>query len=390
MKIEDLSTLNGIKPLKYPLSDTPHATIETNRTCNLQCRSCYNLNKDEMKSLSKVKEEIDLIVRKRNLQVITLLGGEPTLHPKLPEIVNYVKSKGLLCQLLTNGIVFLQDDKDVLLEKLIQEKLDKIIAHIDSGQKHFHKNIEIARGRLFSKLESKKICFSLSVTIYNDSKQMLGGFVKKYAKFRYFDGILAVLARDPLPPKRQHASMEEEYVALSRDLRIEPAAYIPSIVDDKEVSWMIYLYFLNSGSGDAFGISPMQNRIFRKFYRLLKGHHFFIVTMNRSFVFCIFLLSILLEALLRPAKSGDLFRFLRTSLNPREIRLHYIALQNPPEYNEDTKELHLCCSCPDATIRNGKLTPVCIADFVNPASRSYDRFFRSEYNQAAYAYLKEA
>ena len=388
MKIDDLSTRNGIKPLKYPLSDTPHATIETNRTCNLQCQSCYNLNKDEMKSLSEVKKEIDLVMRKRNLQVITLLGGEPTLHPELPEIVNYVKAKGLLCQLLTNGIVFLQDGKDVLLDKLIHEGLDKILVHVDSGQKHFHEDIDEVRGRLFSKFESKKICFSLSVTVYNDSKQMLGGFVKEYAKFRYFDGILAVLARDPLPPKRQHALMEEEYLAISRDLRIEPAAYIPSIVDDREISWIIYLYFLNSGSGNALGISPLQNRVFRKLYRLLKGHHFFIVKMNRSFVFHIFLLSILFEALLRPAKAGEVFRILRRSLNPKKVCLQYIALQNPPEYNEDTKELHLCCSCPDATIRNGKLTPVCIADFVNPSSSSYERFFRSEYNQAAYSYLE--
>ena len=101
MKTKDFSTRNGIKPLKYGLRETPHATIETNRTCNMQCRSCNNINKDYVKSLALVKAEIDLIGKKRNIQVISLLGGEPTLHPELPEIVSYIKGKGLICQLLS-------------------------------------------------------------------------------------------------------------------------------------------------------------------------------------------------------------------------------------------------------------------------------------------------
>ena len=87
MKVEELRSGSGIRPLKYPLRETPHATIETNRTCNIRCRLCYTLERSSMKTLAEIKGEIELALKKRNLDTITLLGGEPTLHPHLPDVV---------------------------------------------------------------------------------------------------------------------------------------------------------------------------------------------------------------------------------------------------------------------------------------------------------------
>ncbi len=82
MNISSIDPGPTLKPLKFALLDMPHATVEPNRTCNLRCRSCYNLDRRFEKPLCLVKEEIDLLIQKRNLQVITILGGEPTLYPK--------------------------------------------------------------------------------------------------------------------------------------------------------------------------------------------------------------------------------------------------------------------------------------------------------------------
>jgi MoaA/NifB/PqqE/SkfB family radical SAM enzyme len=60
MRIEDLKNAGYINILKYSARDVPHVTIETNRTCNIRCRSCYNLDRDGVKPLAAVKEEIDL------------------------------------------------------------------------------------------------------------------------------------------------------------------------------------------------------------------------------------------------------------------------------------------------------------------------------------------
>ena len=120
MRIDELDAGRGLRALKFSPEETPHAAVETNRTCNIRCRCCYNLEKNYVKPLDEVKRDIDLILSQRNLQVMTVLGGEPTLHPHLVEIVGYIKSKNIFCQLLTNGIVFLTADGSRLLDALIE------------------------------------------------------------------------------------------------------------------------------------------------------------------------------------------------------------------------------------------------------------------------------
>jgi MoaA/NifB/PqqE/SkfB family radical SAM enzyme len=102
--------------IKYSNQDSPHLTIETNRTCNIKCRSCYNLNNTFVKDYAQIKSEIDKGLEKRNIISLSLIGGEPTLHPNLLEIIRYVKSKNVQCQLLTNGIRFLDDEEDTYLK----------------------------------------------------------------------------------------------------------------------------------------------------------------------------------------------------------------------------------------------------------------------------------
>jgi len=165
MKVAQLSSLHVPTQLKYSPREVPHGTIEPNRTCNIRCRHCYNLDRDFVKGLDLVKQEIDLLARKRNLQVISLLGGEPTLHPNLYEIVAHIKSKTIACQILTNGIVYLNAGGGQLLDRLIASGIDKIIVHIDRGQDHIHGDIEKVRDKIFSILEAKKVLFSLSLTL---------------------------------------------------------------------------------------------------------------------------------------------------------------------------------------------------------------------------------
>ena len=52
------------------------------------------------KPMALIKAEIDQISQARQLESMTLLGGEPTLHPELPEIIRYISQKGILPALL--------------------------------------------------------------------------------------------------------------------------------------------------------------------------------------------------------------------------------------------------------------------------------------------------
>lgn len=390
MKIHDVKKPESLSPLKLSVSETPHLTIEPNMTCNIWCQCCYKLDRVHVKTLEEVKGEIDLSIKKRNLQAITLLGGEPTLHPDIIEIISYIKSKKLICQILTNGVAFLNDEQDLLLDAVIQAGIDKILLHIDSGQDHIHKDIEKTRRALFTKLEKKKISFSLSVTIYNKDRCMIPRLIREYSKYRFFDGILCVLAREPLPPRYQNTTLLDEYRNISHELKIEPAMYVPSNMDDADVCWLFYFFFTDCITGETFDISPAVNRQLRKWYRLAKGCHLFVISINPSSFRIVLFLILLMETLNHPQRLGVSLRFLITSLKRNSIRFLYIVIQKPPEEDKEKGEIRLCYHCPDATIRNGLLTPVCLADQINPLKNSSGKAdIREDWYQTVYEHLGE-
>jgi hypothetical protein len=252
------------------------------------------------------------------------------------------------------------------MDGLIRAGMDKILVHIDSGQSHIHRDVEEARRALCSKLEERKVLFSLSITITNEDQGALAGLVKRYSKYKYFDGILAVVARDPLPPKIQKVELFNEYRSLAQNLKIEPSSYIPSNLSDKEVTWLVYTYFINPLTGEAFSISPLFDRLYRRARKLASGRHAFVISQKSSFYEMVSAGICLADAVVHPRKWPALRRFLRSGSLLRAGRFHYIAIQVPPEYDDQLDKIRFCYGCPDATIRNGMLTPVCIADFINP------------------------
>jgi organic radical activating enzyme len=390
MQIEEIKNKINIKPLKFPLKETPHLTIEPNRNCNIKCRSCYTLNRDYIKSLDDVKKEIDLAIKKRKLETITILGGEPTLHPHIADIIRYIKSKKLKSQILTNGILLLDDENGRFLNQLNSAGVDRILLHIDSGQNHIHKDIDEVRNFLFSKLEKKKVHFALSITIYEESKCILATLVKQYSQYKFFDGILAVLARDPLELQIKKPELFDEYESIYHELNMEPTAYIPSNLEDNYISWLIYYFYFNANTCKAASISPVVYRFFRKIYKLMKRNELFTISINPSLCAFMFFLTGLLEMIRYPNKFPTFFKLLNHSCFSRSIRIHFIVIQKPPEFNFEKNQYQICYHCPDATIRNKMLTPVCLADKINPLdSNLKNKEIPKDLYQIVYSHLKE-
>jgi hypothetical protein len=50
----------------------------------------------------------------------------------------------------------------------------------------------------------------------------------------------------------------------------------------------------------------------------------------------------------------------------KDLRAQFITIQAPPVIDFAAKRASVCHGCPDATVRNGRLVPVCIADLVAP------------------------
>ena len=397
MKLSEIANNSDLRPTKIPSREVPHAVLESNYNCNRECRHCYNRFRDIVKPLAQIKAEIDETLSIRKLETISILGGEPTLHPDLMEIVRYVKSKNLICQILTNGVLLLKPGGDALLDQLVRAGLDRIVIHVDDGQGLSEDEIAEMRESLFEKFEARKLYFALSVTLSTSKPDIIPTVMKRYARYHYFDGILATLARpmdlvvQSLPSKNGSPELCQVYDSIKAGLHIEPSSYIPSNLDDREVRWLIYFYYLNAGTGRAVPLSPAFSRLLRRAYRVLTGRHLFAVTMKQSFSKLWFLLTSLTEIALAPSITSRYVRMVKNSRMLEDIRFQYIVVQSAPEFNLEKQCLEICYHCPDATIRSGRLAPVCLADWIRPPGKhSAEKTDSPGVAETVYAHLEEA
>ncbi|MGE5125096.1 MAG: radical SAM protein [Betaproteobacteria bacterium] len=388
MRVSSLPREARPAAIRFPLREGPHLTLEPTRRCNLACRLCYTRDKGHVKSLAAVRQELDFACRRRRLHAVTLVGGEPTLHDGIVELVAEVKRRGLVCQVLTNGLTLQSEGGDLLLQNLIGAGLDKIALHVDGGQGH--PDVEAVRERLFDRCEAARLLFSLSLTVYPEAEGEIPALVRRYARYRYFDGILAVLGRDPGRLEPHGPMLEAQHRALASRLGLAPSGYVPSSAGDDEAFWLVYLYFVRADTGRTFGLSPRLQRAGRAVGRALTGRHWLVPTFDPRRAPGRFLLLGALDVLLDPRRVGSFLGMLHGRGALASLRSHYIAIQRPPEIDPGSGELVLCYHCPDATVRNGRLTPVCLADFVSPFTGAPVEELHARWRRAVDTHLGEA
>ncbi len=323
-----------------------------------------------MKPLPDVISEIEFAARQRNLESVSILGGEPTLYPQLSELISYVKARGLICQVLTNGIIISADKGNEILDSMVHSGLDRIVLHIDSGRGSTPDDLDKFCRGLFSKFEARRLTFALAVTVDHENKDIVPELMRRFAGYRYFDGILVTQARDMnnvgRPSEHPGPDLGEIASRIESDLSVRAASYIPSSLDDSEVCWLMYFYYFNLNTGQTFHLSPTFSRLFRRLYRLVERKEFFARTLDPRYSAWSFAATALAEVLISPSRVGSLIRLLKSSRRLHSLRFHYILLQSGPSYNVEKEMTQICYHCPDATVRNGKNTPVCIADQINP------------------------
>lgn len=84
--------------------------------CNLSCAYCTEYDNSAIDAdLSTIKSWIDKIAETGCMR-IGIQGGEPLLREDLPDIVRYIKSKGMSVSLATNGFLMTQEKAEALKE----------------------------------------------------------------------------------------------------------------------------------------------------------------------------------------------------------------------------------------------------------------------------------
>lgn len=129
--IESTYTSTGIKLMRHPwvvskFMTTGVATpislqISATSRCNLKCVFCSNVNRSQHEDLS-IDQIIQLIsdLEPKGLKTVELTGGgDPTLYPKINELIHWISTRWHISQgLITNGVA--------LSANIIQENLDNL------------------------------------------------------------------------------------------------------------------------------------------------------------------------------------------------------------------------------------------------------------------------
>jgi uncharacterized radical SAM superfamily Fe-S cluster-containing enzyme len=97
--------------------------IEITDICNLKCPVCFADTEGSFSlPLERVKDMIDLYLKCEGIpEILQISGGEPTIHPNIIEILEYVGQKGIQYPLLnTNGIKLADRDFTKKISKTME------------------------------------------------------------------------------------------------------------------------------------------------------------------------------------------------------------------------------------------------------------------------------
>jgi len=102
--------------------------IQVTRLCNQKCRFCSNPEREATLTLEQAKALVDDFVD-RGYHGVILTGGEPTMHPRLDEIISYAHGRGIHARIISNGQKLADEG---FLRDLVGRGLDHVHVSIQS------------------------------------------------------------------------------------------------------------------------------------------------------------------------------------------------------------------------------------------------------------------
>ncbi|MBU0628439.1 MAG: radical SAM protein [Nanoarchaeota archaeon] len=354
--------------LPWTREDNPNGWIEPTTYCQIKCPGCYrglgeNSRKQEHQDIESLKKEIDFLTEKRNIQSLSIAGGEPLMYPDLNLLVKYASGKGLKIKIYTNGLLL---DKGRLKE-LKELGVTEFVIHIDRHQQRsnsFSESELNATRQRFCKMFRKEGNVNLGF-IMPISKQDIGQLSSVISFFKENSDIINlvvfVVLKEMLPNKKidpkLKLSLQELRDAVQKEFGIDYCAYLGKEHCD-EISWLF--------SFSAYSQGKLIGSFDNNLYRIIQAGYYkrkskyFITIPNKP-------LSIkkMLPWILNASVRNILFKYLR---NPfKNINHQVVLLIDPPDLTE--KGWDLCDGCPDAMAYNKELVPSCLLERIKSGER---------------------
>jgi pyruvate-formate lyase-activating enzyme len=117
--------------MPWSSSDNAFSWLEITRRCDLNCGYCYQKNRPGSdKEIAQVERDLQTLRRLRKCDTVFVSGGEPLLHPNLPEVIRMVGCMGFKPVIVTNGHALTAER----VKALKKAGLFGFILHVDRGQ----------------------------------------------------------------------------------------------------------------------------------------------------------------------------------------------------------------------------------------------------------------
>lgn len=372
MKSSDL--IKNCYRLPWSQGDNPNGWIEPTTYCQLKCPGCYRgLDKDGAvhvhENLEELKRQVDVFLKTRNVQTISIAGGEPLLYPKIGELISYIKSCGLKTKIFTNGIML----NEAFLEKLKECGAGEFLIHIDKfqpreGYKNKSEN-ELNELRnyycsLFRKVGGVNLGF-----IQPFSKDNLSDInsILKFCRNNVDIVSLVVFTLysdinwDNSTRSKINADITVSDVvdAIKNQFSYVPSAYLGSTIDPDSPTWLfsISVGFKDSELGFFDG----------KLYRNIELRHYkktgrYLITKIGNKISIMQLLKLINYSCVRKIFKNYIVSIVKNPGRIREnIYLQRHLILRGPKFTDNNKR-DLCDGCPDAMFYNNKLVPSCILE----------------------------
>lgn len=378
--------------LPWTLTDNVLGWLEPTKRCNLYCEGCYSRNDPKSdKTLQQVRADLDVFVKRRKMDSISIAGGDPLVHPEIVDIVKMVRHEfGLKPIVNTNGLALTPQ----LLDALKRAGVFGFTFHIDSNQRRpgweGKTETELCELRLkYARMvaDAGGLTAAFNSTVYRhtldqvptlvrfarDNIDIVNGMVfilfrtSSQADFDYYangqriDVERLVYFGQGKNPEPIYAN---ELVAKIREEEpdFNPCAYLGGTVDPGSFKWLISLRLGQRGKTHGY--------VGKRYFEALQaGHH---LLFDRYFAYSA---PSLLKAGLGGALLGSgfdtgsrraLLSYLKGGLTSpqallKPVHFQSIAIIQPIDTMADGST-NMCDGCPDMTVHNGELVWSCRLD----------------------------
>lgn len=364
-----------------------HGILDINRGCNISCLACYNALPPSFKSLGEIEAELKALRSRRKLGYVSLVGGEPLLHPRLCEIIRFLKGEKLCVQLFTNGLLL----DDGRLAELHRTGLDIIYVHIDAGQSRPDLPPNPTREELRRLWDEKAgliarhgIDAGLTMTAYEERLSDVRDMVEYVIESPHVNYLLVTLFRDteniaslrgdidsglrgslvdPTHPRNDTLTNWRMIQLMNDELGLRPFAYLGSNKDRDDPRWLSYMVATRQGpDGRVIRYCPKASA-FEKAYCALSIRLAGKYPMYQRQSAIQLIAQLLFNGMMGGDWAGNM-RFLIQACRPGgSLGAKRLLFQYPAQVEEDGTLTH-CLNCPDAVVKGGGLVPLCISDKV--------------------------